>query len=107
MFLKTKNFVFDEGPFEDRITVPVLFDKKTKRIVNNDSGQILRIFSTDFNDFSKNPQLDLYPDIHRKEIDELNELISQNINIAVYQAGSAKNQEDCDSFFFFFWNIIF
>ena len=56
------------------ITVPVLFDKKTKKIVNNESLEIVRMLNTEFNQFSSNKQksgLDLRPGSKEKEIDEL------------------------------------
>lgn len=67
-----------------RFTVPVLWDKKTKQIVNNESSEIIRIFNTAFNhllseEFAK---VDLYPAQHRAEIDELNEWVYDTVNSA-------------------------
>jgi hypothetical protein len=56
--------------------VPVLFDKKTQKIVNNESSQILRMFETEFATLGKR-RLDLYPVSLRDEIDELNAWIYQ------------------------------
>jgi hypothetical protein len=56
--------------------VPVLFDKKTQTIVNNESSQILRMFETEFATLGKR-KLDLYPVSLRDEIDELNAWIYQ------------------------------
>ena len=70
-FLADKNY-------GGRFTVPVLFDKKQKMIVNNESSEIIRNFNTEFNDFCKTDEqraLDFYPEHLRKEIDELNEWI--------------------------------
>ena len=39
--------------YEGRITVPVLLDKKTEQIVNNESPEIIKIFNKEFNQFSK------------------------------------------------------
>ena len=70
-FLADKNY-------GGRFTVPVLFDKKQKTIVNNESSEIIRNFNTEFNDFCKTEEqraLNLYPEHLRKQIDELNEWI--------------------------------
>ena len=64
--------------YSGRFTVPVLWDKKTKTIVNNESAEILRILNSEFNEFCANDEqraLDLYPEHLRKEIGELNEWI--------------------------------
>ena len=60
--------------YTGRITVPLLFDKKTKKIVNNESLEIVRMLNTEFNEFSSSKQksdLDLSPGNKEKEIDEL------------------------------------
>jgi putative glutathione S-transferase len=75
----------------DRYTVPVLWDKKTKRIVSNSDDDILRMFGTEFTAFS-DPAVDLYPTAHRAEIDRLNDWIFQRVNDGVYQAGFAVSQ---------------
>ena len=74
------------------VTVPVLFDKKTSRIVNNESSQIIRIFNSEFNALTGNTE-DFYPEDLREEIDSLNERIYPNINNGVYRCGFAKAQE--------------
>jgi putative glutathione S-transferase len=79
--------------FEGRITVPVLFDKKTGRIVNNESAEIIRMFNSEFNELAKNTDLDLYPLHLRKEIDELNEWVANTVNNGVYKCGFAVKQE--------------
>lgn len=64
--------------YSGRFTVPVLWDKKTKTIVNNESSEIIRMLGSEFNEFCPTEEqraLDLYPEAHRKEIDELNEWI--------------------------------
>lgn len=77
------------------VTVPVLWDKKLQTIVNNESSEIIRIFNTAFNELTGN-NLDLYPDIHKERIDEINKLIYQNVNNGVYKTGFAKNQSVYD-----------
>ena len=64
--------------YKGRITVPVLWDKEKKTIVNNESSEIIRMLNSEFNEVSKTQaqkQLDLYPENLRKDIDDLNEWI--------------------------------
>jgi glutathionyl-hydroquinone reductase len=79
-----------------KYSVPVLWDKKTSTIVNNESSEIIRMFNSEFNAFAKNPELDLYPEDLRKKIDEVNEWIYPNINNGVYCCGFAKLQSAYD-----------
>src|SRR4051812_22254760 len=57
--------------YEGRYSVPVLWDKETGRIVNNESADILRMFSTGFGDLASD-DVDLFPEAHRAQIDVLN-----------------------------------
>ncbi|KAG7536388.1 Thioredoxin-like superfamily [Arabidopsis suecica] len=82
--------------YTGKYTVPVLWDKKLKTIVNNESSEILRMFNTEFNHVAENPSLDLYPPNLRAIIDETNEWIHDEINNGVYKCGFAKNQETYD-----------
>ena len=77
------------------VTVPILWDKKTGSIVNNESSQIIRIFNSAFNDLTGNTD-DFYPSSLRREIDDLNEKIYQTVNNGVYKTGFATNQESYD-----------
>ena len=74
-----------------RVTVPVLWDKKTQQIVNNESAEIIRIFNRAFNELTGNDK-DFYPDSLKEEIDTVNELVYHNINNGVYKAGFATKQ---------------
>ncbi|MBC5816032.1 MAG: glutathione S-transferase C-terminal domain-containing protein, partial [Candidatus Eremiobacteraeota bacterium] len=76
-----------------RVTVPVLWDKKTKQIVSNNDDHILRMFETDFDAIAKVNDIDYYPKDHRAGIDELNELIYKTVNNGVYRAGFATSQD--------------
>jgi putative glutathione S-transferase len=62
-------------PASGKYTVPVLWDKQTSQIVNNESAEIVRMFNDAFNDFAKKPELDLYPEALRGEIDAVNEWV--------------------------------
>ena len=76
--------------YHKRVTVPVLWDTKNKRIVSNSDDDIMRMFETQFNAFGN--KLDLYPAEHRAEIDALNALIYETVNDGVYRAGFATSQ---------------
>ena len=77
------------------VTVPVLWDKKTQTIVNNESSEIIRMFNTNFNELTGNAD-DYYPEELREEIDKLNDMIYPSINNGVYRTGFAKTQEAYD-----------
>jgi len=74
-------------------TVPVLWDKKTKTIVNNESSEIIRMLNSEFNDWARNGELDLYPHKLRQQIDDINSVVYECINNGVYKCGFAKTQE--------------
>jgi len=78
--------------YNGRFSVPVLYDKKAKRIVNNESAEILRMFNSEFNAFAKNPSVDLYPEPLRSKIDEVNDFVFKGFNNGVYRAGFATEQ---------------
>ena len=82
-----------------KFTVPVLWDKQTKSIVNNESADIVRMFNDAFNEHAKHPELDIYPKHLRKEIDSVNEWIYPNINNGVYRTGFATQQKPYEEAF--------
>lgn len=88
----------DDPKVTSKVTVPVLWDKKTKSIVNNESSEIIRILNSGFGDLAKN-DIDLYPENLRSEIDKINELTYEPINNGVYKTGFAKNQKAYDEAF--------
>jgi glutathionyl-hydroquinone reductase len=81
--------------FDGRVTVPVLWDTRTGRIVNNESADILRMLSTVFRPLASHP-VDLYPEPLRDAIDELNAFLYDHVNNAVYKTGFARSQEVYD-----------
>jgi putative glutathione S-transferase len=85
-------YMQSEPTFEGRVTVPVLWDKQTQRIVNNESSELLRMLNRAFDAFTTS-EIDLYPVALRGEIDELNSRIYDSINNGVYRAGFATTQE--------------
>lgn len=78
--------------YTGRVTVPVLWDKKTNTIVSNESSEIIRMFNSEFNELTGNHD-DYYPEALRQEIDEWNDYIYPNINNGVYRCGFATTQE--------------
>ncbi|XP_003572899.1 uncharacterized protein LOC100826879 isoform X1 [Brachypodium distachyon] len=77
-------------------TVPVLWDKQLKTVVNNESSEIIRMFNSEFNEIAENPGLDLNPPHLQASIDEVNDLVYDAINNGVYKCGFAKKQEPYD-----------
>ena len=78
-----------------KYSVPILWDKKTNSIVNNESAEILRILAKEFDAYATGPyaSYDLYPEALRPVIDAANEWIYSDINNGVYKCGFAKTQE--------------
>jgi putative glutathione S-transferase len=78
--------------YSGHVTVPVLWDKRTGTIVNNESSEIIRMFNTAFDDIGAKAG-DYYPEALRTEIDSLNARIYATVNNGVYRAGFATTQE--------------
>ncbi|EJL6403679.1 glutathione S-transferase family protein [Vibrio parahaemolyticus] len=78
--------------YTGRVTVPVLWDKKTNTILSNESSEIIRMFNSAFNDLTGNHD-DYYPEPLRGVIDEWNDYIYPNVNNGVYRCGFATSQE--------------
>jgi putative glutathione S-transferase len=79
--------------FEGRVSVPVLWDHVAGRIVNNESADIIRMLNSEFDGFAEHPEVDLYPEALRPEIDRINERVYAEVNNGVYRAGFARNQD--------------
>ena len=89
-FLSEAYRASDPG-YRDRVTVPVLWDKMTGRIVSNSDDDIIRMFNSEFAQFTS-AGIDLCPNSLRTEIDHLNEMIYEDVNNGVYRAGFATTQ---------------
>ena len=94
--LHNKRYVHEIYQLSDKdistkATVPILWDKKTRTIVNNESSEIIRIMNDAFNDITKNKD-DYYPEKFRDQIDFINDTIYENINNGVYRSGFSKTQ---------------
>ncbi|KAI6706253.1 hypothetical protein NL676_009215 [Syzygium grande] len=79
--------------YSGKYSVPVLWDKNLKTIVNNESSEIIRMLNSEFNDLAENADLYLYPPHLQAQIDEANGWIYSCINNGVYKCGFAKQQE--------------
>ncbi len=78
--------------YEGRVTVPVLWDKQTETIVNNESSEIIRMFNSAFNHLTGNID-DYYPESLHANIDVINARVYDSINNGVYRAGFATSQQ--------------
>ena len=78
--------------YSGRVTVPVLWDKKTNTIVSNESSEIIRMFNSAFDQVGAAPG-DYYPEALRSKIDSLNERIYNTLNNGVYRCGFATTQK--------------
>src|SRR5262245_10265873 len=85
-------YLLNDPKYSGRVTVPVLWDKKQRKIVNNESSEIIRMLNTAFNALTDD-RADYYPEKLRAEIDAVNELVYANINNGVYRTGFATTQE--------------
>ena len=78
--------------YTGRVSVPALWDKERRTIVNNESSEIIRMLNGAFGRFT-NVQTDYYPAPLREDIDRVNTLVYENVNNGVYRAGFATSQE--------------
>lgn len=81
-----------KSDYSGRVTVPVLWDKKTGTIVSNESSEIIRMFNSAFDEIGAK-EGDYYPEDLRAEIDTLNDRIYETVNNGVYRCGFATTQE--------------
>ncbi|QCO16715.1 glutathione S-transferase family protein (plasmid) [Azospirillum brasilense] len=84
--------------YSGRVTVPVLWDKKTGTIVSNESAEIVRMLNREFDAFG-DASLDFYPAELAEEIDRLNAFVYDRVNNGVYKAGFATSQEKYEQAF--------
>jgi len=87
-----------DSNYEGRVTVPVLWDKKTKTIVSNESSEIIRMFNSAFNHLTNNTD-DYYPAELHDSIHAVNDRVYDSINNGVYRSGFATTQEAYESAF--------
>ncbi len=77
--------------YTGKVTVPTLWDKKTGRVVNNESSEIIRMLNSEFNAIAGD-DVDFYPPALRAEIDRVNETVYASVNNGVYRCGFARSQ---------------
>ena len=85
-------YVATDPNFDERVIVPVLWDKQTKKIVNNCEDDICPMFNSVFNEVARNKDVDLFPKEIKAEQDKLTDFIYDNVNNGVYKAGFATRQ---------------
>ncbi len=73
------------GDTEGKYTVPILFDKKLKTIVSNESSEIIRMLNSEFDDLAANPDMNLEPKELISKMKEVDEWIYPTINNGVYR----------------------
>lgn len=88
-----ENYLKADPHFDGLVTVPVLWDKKSETIVNNESSEIIRMLNSAFDEFARHKDLDFYPEALHEQIDAINKPIYDSINNGVYRAGFATKQE--------------
>jgi putative glutathione S-transferase len=84
--------------FDGRVTVPVLWDTRERRIVNNESAEVIRMLNSEFDAWGR-ADLDFYPEALRSQIDAVNDEVYPNVNNGVYLCGFATTQEAYDEAF--------
>jgi putative glutathione S-transferase len=89
----SEGYVATDPSFRGRVTVPVLWDTQTERVVNNESAEVIEMLNAEFDDFADRPGLDLWPRELREELAELNAWIYDDVNNGVYKSGFATTQE--------------
>ncbi|WP_415904255.1 glutathione S-transferase family protein [Neptuniibacter sp. QD48_55] len=85
-----------EPNYSGRVTVPVLWDKQTNTIVNNESSEIIRMLNSAFDDIGAK-EGDFYPEVLSGQIDEANKWVYDKVNNGVYRAGFATSQTAYDA----------
>src|SRR3970040_926834 len=84
-----------DANYSGQVTVPTLWDRERRTIVNNESSEIIRMFNAAFGAFS-DVNYDFYPEDLRGEIDRINDFVYSHFNNGVYRAGFARSQEAYD-----------
>jgi putative glutathione S-transferase len=85
-------YLLADPKYTGRVSVPVLWDKERRTVVNNESAEIIRMLNGAFGRFT-NVRTDYYPQPLRGEIDRINTLVYETVNNGVYRAGFATTQD--------------
>ena len=81
-----------DSRYSGKVTVPTLWDRERRTIVNNESSEIIRMFNSAFGAHT-DAGYDFYPEDLRAEIDRINDIVYSHLNNGVYRAGFARSQE--------------
>jgi glutathionyl-hydroquinone reductase len=84
-----------DGDYSGKVTVPTLWDRERRTIVNNESSEIIRMLNSAFAKWT-DVDYDFYPERLRHEIDAINDFVYEHLNNGVYRAGFARSQEAYD-----------
>jgi glutathionyl-hydroquinone reductase len=84
-------YLLADPNYTGRVSVPVLWDKKQRMIVNNESSEIIRMLNSAFDAFT-DVRSDYYPAALRAEIDRINDIVYETVNNGVYRSGFATTQ---------------
>ena len=82
--------------YTGKVTVPTLWDRKSNRVLNNESSEIIRMLNSEFKGIAGD-DVDFYPPALRTEIDRVNDLVYGNVNNGVYRCGFARTQQAYDT----------
>lgn len=99
-FLSSAYEATDSG-FDGRVSVPVLWDKQTRKIVSNESSDITRMLATEFAKLAEHP-VDLYPAALEHDMQAICDRLYDGLNNAVYRVGFATKQDAYDRAF---WTV--
>jgi glutathionyl-hydroquinone reductase len=81
-----------DDDYTGKVTVPTLWDRERRTIVNNESSEIIRMFNSAFG-MHTDADYDFYPPQLRGEIDRINEIVYSHFNNGVYRSGFARSQQ--------------
>jgi putative glutathione S-transferase len=84
-------YISTDPAYTGKVTVPTLWDRERKTIVNNESSEIIKMFNSAFDQLGAN-LIDYFPPNLQEEIDEVNTFVYEHINNGVYRTGFAKTQ---------------
>ncbi|WP_289049511.1 glutathione S-transferase family protein [uncultured Psychrobacter sp.] len=84
-------YVAAKPDYTGRVTVPILWDKKTNTIVSNESSEIIRMLNSAFDEAGAT-DVNFLPKALLAEIDTINEFVYSAVNNGVYKAGFATTE---------------
>ena len=87
-----ENYRMSKPDYTGRVTVPVLWDRRTSTIVNSESSEIIRMLNSEFDEWG-DASVDFYPEALRTQIDEINSWLIPEVCAGVYRAGFAATQD--------------